>query len=165
MEKNMNMQYMWISHIGPALYKQQKTNPWFKFSEKSWIYNELKAKFKLLKIQGKGEILLGMTTPESVINTLWYNICFYYETRGCIENGNMKWGSDGREYVEKVVERQTKTRQGDNIRNIRQQILRMYAVTGSNRCPVAVYKFYTYMPLAGTLLKDLPFYLAINTTW
>lgn len=45
-----------------------------------------------------------------------------------------------REYLE-FLERQTKTRTGININNIRQENPRMYA-TGDNRCPVATYKKY-----------------------
>ena len=67
--------------------------------------NALKAKSKQLKKQGKGENpneasaltdqdidilysknLLGMSTSESVINTLWYNNCYYFGMRGCTEN-------------------------------------------------------------------------------
>ena len=150
--------------------------------------NALKAKSKQLKKQGKGEKpneasaltdqdidilyskkLLGMSTPESVINTLWYNNCYYFGMRGCTENKNMKWGdlvlqidSEGREFVEKIIERQTKTRQGDDIRNTRQQKGRMYAVPGSNRCPVAPYKFYKDMRPNGMSQHESPFYLAIN---
>lgn len=150
--------------------------------------NALKAKYKLLKKQGKGEKpheasplsdedvdilyskkLLGISSPESLINTLWYNNCFYFGMRGCTENRNMKWGDvslnvdcDGKEFIEKNIERQTKTRQGDDVRNIRQQKGRMYAVEGSNRCPVETYKFYRDMRPSGMNTDDSPFYLAIN---
>ena len=89
--------------------------------------------------------------------------------RGCTENKNMKWGdlvlqidSEGREFVENIVERQTKTRQGDDIRNTRQQKGRMYAVPGSNHCPVALYKFYRDMRPNDMSQHESPFYLAIN---
>ena len=96
----------------------------------------IKAKGKQLKRIGKGnkpnasspltddEIdvlytkgLLGCSTPESVINTVWLNNCVYFGMRGCTENRNLQWGDvrllsdqSGFQFLE--LERQTKTRQG-----------------------------------------------------
>ena len=65
------------------------------------------------------------------------------------------------EYLE-LNERQTKTRQGDDIRNTRHVNPRMYAVPGSGRCPVSMYKLYSEKRPSQMNKSDSPFYLAIN---
>lgn len=112
----------------------------------------LKAKQKSLKKQGRGnhpnktdaitdeEInilyekkILGNETPESLLNTLWFNNSIHFGLRGVSEHYNLRWGdiklknsSDGTEYLE-YNERQTKTRTGENIVDIRQIKPKMFA--------------------------------------
>lgn len=81
---------------------------------------------------------------------------------------NCKWGdvklktaSDGIEYLE-VNERQTKTRTGQNLADIRKVPPRMYA-TGDDRCPVAVYKAYGQRRPSNFSNDSDPFYIAPNT--
>ena len=147
----------------------------------------IKAKTKQLKRIGKGNKpnasspltdeemdvlytkgLLGCATPESVINNLWLNNCVYFGMRGCTENRNLQWGDvkllsdqSGLEFLE-LNERQTKTRQGDDIRNVRPVKPRMYAVQGSNRCPVTLYNFYREKRPQQMCDPNSPFYLGIN---
>ena len=71
----------------------------------------LKSKQKMLNKQGKGikpnasvaltneEIqiiyekkLLGIESPEALLNTLWLNNCLHFGLRGCKEHRDMCWG-------------------------------------------------------------------------
>lgn len=60
-------------------------------------------------------------------------------------------------------ERQTKTRTGADITNVRPERPRMYA-TGTERCPVETYKVYDSKRPEGFSRPNDPFYLAVNTT-
>lgn len=66
------------------------------------------------------------------------------------------------EYLE-YNERQTKTRTGVDIRNVRPEKPRMYA-TGTERCPIEVYKAYDSLRPANFSRPADPFYLGVNTT-
>ena len=72
---------------------------------------------------------MGAATPDSIINTLWFYTTVHFGTRSAEEHRNMCWvvcvcggGGGGRgqgqEYLE-FVERQTKTRTGENPRDVR----------------------------------------------
>ena len=69
--------------------------------------------------------------------------------------------SDGTEYLE-YNERQTKTRTGENIVDIRQIKPKMFA-TGDTRNTVESYKLYASKRPYGFSLDDDPFYLSIRT--
>ena len=111
----------------------------------------LKAKQKELKKQGQGnkpnattalseeevDILfekkvLGTSSPQSLLNTVWLNNILHFGLRGYTEQRNVRWGdvvlesdSQGKEYLVHS-ERQTKSREGNNSRNVRPVKLRMY---------------------------------------
>lgn len=147
----------------------------------------LVAKQKELKKEGKGnkpnaarnltdeevdilfsKNLLGCSTPEALINTLWLNNTQYFGLRGCKEHRDMKWGdiklqisADGTEYLE-YNERQTKTRTGAEPKDTRKVKPKMFAVAGSDRNPVQFYHIYASKRPAGFLSDDSPFYLSIN---
>ena len=96
----------------------------------------LQSKQKQLKKQGKGNKpkasvaltseelkilyekgLLGMCSPEALLNTLWLNNTLHFGLRGCQEHRDMCWGdvklqktASGVEYLE-FNERQTKLEQ------------------------------------------------------
>ena len=81
----------------------------------------------------------------------------------------MTWGDvrlcqngRGEEYLE-FNERQTKTRTGDNLRDVRKVNPKMFAVQGSDKCPVAVNKFYASKRPNDMNGDEAPFYLATNT--
>ena len=150
----------------------------------------LKSKQKQLKRIGKGnkqqeaspltkeeiEILyskgvMGIHSPEALINTLWFNNCLHFGLRGGKEQRDMKWGditletdSSGKEYLEYSTERQTKTRSGDNPLNSRPVKPRMYEnnAVPKERNPVAPYKLYAFKGPQETLKEGSPFYLSIN---
>ena len=92
--------------------------------------------------------LLGTSTPEAQLNTIWFNNTIHFGLRGCKEHRNMCWGdvqlrqtTNGEEFLE-YSERQTKTRTGENPRDVRQIKPKMFSVRGSEKDPVAAYQLY-----------------------
>lgn len=88
--------------------------------------------------------------------------------RGCQEHRVMRWGdvqkkraADGRVFLE-YNERQTKTRTGEDVTDIRQVAPKMFAVEGSERDPVKAYDIYSSKRPDDMKVEDSPFYLAIN---
>ncbi|KXJ06675.1 Uncharacterized protein KIAA1958 [Exaiptasia diaphana] len=149
----------------------------------------LKAKSKELKKTGKGnkpnaaeaitddEIsvlyekeLLGISNAEALINTIWYMNTIHFGLRACDEHRQMKWGdvqlktdTDGTEYLE-YSERQTKTRTGEDPRNIRPVKPKAFATQTHkpDKNPVFVYKLYAEKRPLSMQDPDAPFYLGIN---
>ena len=158
--------------------------------EFSGMREALKSKQKNLKSQGKGnrsraaeplteaEINqlyqqgeLGLATPQSLMNTLWFNNCVYFGLRGGqAEHRAMCWGdvclksdSNGNEFLE-LVERATKTRTGENIRDVRKKQPRAWANTDDpSRCPVEAYKLYAAKRPPQYCNENDPFYIATVT--
>ena len=82
----------------------------------------------------------------------------------------MCWGdvqlyqtTNGEEFLE-YIERQTKTRTGENLRDVRQIKPKnnVLGSEGSERDPVVVYKFYAEKRPLGMNDNNAPFYLAVN---
>ena len=80
----------------------------------------------------------------------------------------MCWGdlklcqtSTGQEYLE-CNERETKTRSGNDLRNVRAIATKMFVVPNNEKCPVNTYKFYAERPPAEMKTDYAPFYLAVN---
>ena len=69
--------------------------------------------------------------------------------------------TNGEEFLE-YTERQTKTRTGENPRDVRQIKPKMFSVQGSKRDPVTVYKFYAEKRLSEMNNNNAPFYLVVN---
>ena len=153
----------------------------------SSMRESLKSKQKQLKKMGKGnrpmraeplkhtELAklyesqqLGLSTPSSLLNTLWFNNCTHFGLRGgkqehrglCWGDVTLKHDSDGREYLE-LRERQTKTRTGEDIRNVREVAPRAWE-NGENpeRCPVAAYKLFRSKRPKKYCGAEDPFYIA-----
>ena len=85
--------------------------------------------------------LLGLSSPESLLNTLWLNNTQHFGLRGCQEHRNMRWGdvqlqtsADGTDFLE-YTERQTKTRTSAEPKDTRTVKLKMFSVPGSDRDP------------------------------
>ena len=123
----------------------------------------LQFKQKLLEKQGKGnkpkasvaltsEVLkilyekglLGVCSPEELLNTLLLNNTHHFRLRGCKEHRDMCWGdvklhktANGAEYLD-FNERQTKTRTGSDYSNVRAVPPKMIATDETERDPVAV---------------------------
>ena len=150
----------------------------------------LKSKQKQLKWLGKGnkpkdaasfdqeEIdllfrngVMGIHSPQALINTLWFNNCLHFGKRGGKEQRNLSWEDvvlktdcHGKEYLEYLTERQTKTKPGDNPLNRRQIKPRTYENLSEpdERNPISAYKFYMTKRPKETLVDGSPFYLTIN---
>ncbi len=147
----------------------------------------LTSKQKLLKKQGKGnkpkasvaitedeiKILydkgyLGVSSPEAILNTVWLNNTLRFGLRGISEHHKMRWGDvelgkldNGTEYLE-FNERQTKTRTGENPRDVRPFPPKMFSSDGSEKDPVAVYKVFASKRPEKMNQPDAPFYIAVN---
>lgn len=149
----------------------------------------LKSKQRELKRQGLGNLAnkseaitdeeieklwecnqMGAATPDSIINTLWFYTTLHFGTRSAEEHRNMCWGDiklsedgQGQEYLD-FVERQTKTRTGENPRDVRKVKPKMWSNSENvSRCPVAVYKQYCLLRPSDFCNPDDPFYLATHT--
>ena len=59
-------------------------------------------------------------------------------------------------------ERETKTRSGNDSRNARAIVPKMFAVPNNEKCPVKAYKVYAEKRPAEMKTEDAPFYLAVN---
>ena len=147
----------------------------------------LAAKRKKLKADGKGNLprkssaiteddekklvdcgQLGTSTPDAIINTVWYNMTKLFGLRGSNEHHQMTWGDvvvkeDQRgEYLE-YNERITKTRKGEPG-NTRKFPPKAYATPGHPEiCPVRVFKEYDSRRPQKMKLPTSPFYLGIQT--
>ena len=116
--------------------------------------------------------MLGLSSPQALVDTVWLNDMVHFGLRGCKEQTELQWGdfvlksdSKGRQYLEYSVERQTKTRTGENPKNQRQVRLRMYqnqTAESAERAPVQIYKSHKDKRPQNMLKPDSPFYLAVN---
>ena len=89
---------------------------------------------------------LGDGCPESLQMTMWWILSTRFGKRAVKEQHQMRWGdlklgknSEGHEFLQ-LVERQTKTRTGENIHDVNDPI-RVYA-DGTEYCPIQLYKEY-----------------------
>ena len=113
---------------------------------------------------------MGAATPESIINTLWFYSTIHFGTRTAEEHRNMcsadinlKVDGEGEEYLE-FVERQTKTRTGDNPKDVRKVTPKMWSNPENiSRCPVEVYKQYSLLRPSDFCKPEDPLYLATHT--
>lgn len=114
--------------------------------------------------------VLGTGSPQLLLNTVWLNNIIHFSLRGCTEQRNLHWGdvvletdSQGKEYLVHS-ERQIKSRQGDNPRNVRPVKPRIYKnkEIPAERNPVDVYKLYGDKRPQSMLEPDAPFYLTVN---
>ena len=147
----------------------------------------LQSKQKQLKKQGRGnkpnasvaltedEIkvlfdkgLLGVSSLEAILKTLWLNNSLHFGLRGVKEHHDMRWGDvklcktdQGVEYLE-FNERQTKTRTGADHRDVRPFAPKMFSTDGSEKDPVAVYKLFVQKKPEKMKDPDAPFYIAVN---
>ena len=113
--------------------------------------------------------LLGSSTAEALLNTMWFNNTIHVGLRGCKEHREMCWGdvklcqtSTRQEYLE-FNERETKTRSGNDPRNVRAIAPKMFAVPSNEKCPVKAYKVYAEERPAEMKTDDAPFYFSV--TW
>ena len=143
----------------------------------------LKAKQKHLKKMGKGNRpnrasmltdnqvdilyekgLLGVGTAEALLNTVWLNNSVRFGLRGGKVHHELLWGDvqlktdcDGCKYLE-LQERQTKTRSGEDVDDIRPVTPKMFS-NGTERDPVAAYEKYASSVLSHFLRQKTRFTL------
>ena len=84
--------------------------------------------------------LLGSSTAEALLNTVWFNNTIHFGLRRCKEHREMCWGdvklcqtSTGQEYLE-FNERETRTRSGNDTRNVRAIAPKTFAVPNNENC-------------------------------
>ncbi|XP_067030910.1 uncharacterized protein KIAA1958-like [Acropora muricata] len=157
-----------VARIGRYLKKVSYGFSVFNSIEFAGTREVLRTKQKALKSSGKGnkpnasrsltdsevdELYrkgqLGSETPEAMLNTLWFNNCTHFGMRGAKEHRDLCWGDiqlkedisagEAIQFLE-YTERQTKTRTGENRRNILPVKPRMYENKNKERCPVQLYK-------------------------
>ena len=92
------------------------------------------------------------------------NNCTFSGMRPGKEQRDLRWGdlqlktdSEGNRFIEFNIERQTKTRTGENPRNIKEKKPKMYDdKSNANRCPVSTYLTYNeHRPTPGDLVTSL----------
>ena len=110
---------------------------------------------------------LGTHSPQAVMNTLWH-----FGSRGVDEQKKLEWGDlsmkkdeQGTEDLE-FNETDTKTRTGDDVRNIRQVKPRMWPNKPDPlRCPVVTYKHYARKRPVRYSEPHHPFYTASSSSF
>ena len=108
--------------------------------------------------------LLGLSSPQALLNTVWPKNMIHFGLRGCRGDIVLKSDSDGKECLE-YFERQTKTRTGEDPRNhwpIKPRIYANNDAISIDRDPVHVYKMYKEKRPPSTLEPDSSFYLSVN---
>ena len=98
------------------------------------------------------------------------NNCTFFGMRPGKEQRDLCWGdlqlktdSEGNCFIEFNIERQTKTRTGENPRNIREKKPKMYEdKSNADRCPVNTYLAYKEHRPTSMMTDESPFYLAVN---
>ena len=111
---------------------------------------------------------LGKHNPASVLNTLWLNNAVHFGLRSVTEHHAITWGDvslhtdaeTGAQWLE-YNERQTKTRTGENPRDVRKVKPKMWATPENpNKCPVEIYKLHQAKRPDAYNSPDDPFYVS-----
>ena len=114
--------------------------------------------------------ILGISSAEALINTVWLMNSIHFGLRGCDEHRQMCWSdvkllrdADGTEYLE-YCERQNKTRSGEEPRNIRPVKPKAFARPDGPRekDPDFAYKFYSEKRPSSMQTVEALYYLGIN---
>ena len=115
--------------------------------------------------------VLGNNTPRALLNTVWMNNCIYFGMRPGQEQRDLCWGdlelktnANVLPYVKFSTEHQTKTRTGENPKNVRESEPKMFENHDKpESCPVTPYLAYKQQRPPEMMDYNSPFYLAINT--
>ena len=106
--------------------------------------------------------LLGVSSPESLLNILWLNNTQHFGLRGCHEHRNMRWGDVQLQTSAKgtgflgYTERQTKTRTGAEPKDTRTVKLKMFSDSGSDRDPLIAFHLYAAKRLVKNEFRGQP---------
>ena len=111
--------------------------------------------------------MLGVSSAESLLNTVWLNNTIHFGIRGCQEHRDLCWGdvklckdAQGNAYLV-YNERQTKTRSGVDASKVQKVSPKKFS-TGGERDPVVACKIYFEKRPENMMADDAPFYLGIN---
>ena len=116
---------------------------------------------------------LGCGTPLSTMNTVWLNNGMHFGWRGYDEHYKLLFGDialkredagEKREYLEWLMERGSKTRDGSNGSIPERPFNPKMFATGGERCPVTMYKKFVEHRPSDCCKDNDPFYLAIIYT-
>ena len=115
--------------------------------------------------------VLGNNTSRALLNTVWMNNCIYFGISPEQEQQDLCWAdleiktnADGLRYVKFPTERQTKTRTGENPKNVRESKPKMFENRDNpERSPVTTYLASKQQRLSEMMDDNSPFCLAINT--
>lgn len=151
--------------------------------------NCIKAKLTNLKAQGMGNKpnesdeltdedidklfeagILGHDSPQQIVNLLHITFSLLFGMRGGKEQRDLTWGDielltdeDGDAYLQHIRERQTKTRGGNDPKNIRKFKPKAWGIPDDmKRCPVEAYKVYKQQRPKDMLHPEAPFFLSVN---
>ena len=112
---------------------------------------------------------IGCHTPQSLSRTVWFNNTMFFGWRARDEHHRVKYGDikiecedgpEGREYVEWIIERGSKTRTGEHqFVPDRTFTPKMFA-TDEPRCPVTIFKEFLARRPPEIASADSPLYLA-----
>ena len=113
--------------------------------------------------------LLGDSTPEALLNSVWLMLSMHMSLRGRDQHYKLTYGdlevketTDGKRYVQ-FNERDTKTRTGDTGQGTRAFRPKMWSTPHNpEQCPVQLFELYLSKRPTDYCDDDSPFYLAIN---
>ena len=113
--------------------------------------------------------VLGSTTPRALLNTVWLNNSIFFGWRANEEHYKVRYGdvvfreAKGEQcaYYEWLVERGTKTRDGNNCPAQERLFDPKIWATGNERCPVKCLDEFLRRRPASMKLADSPFYIAV----
>ena len=112
---------------------------------------------------------LGCHTPQSLLRTVWFNNTMFFGWRASDEHHRVKYGDikikcedgpEGREYVEWIIERGSKTRTGKHEFVLDRRFNPKMFATDGPRCPAKIFKEYLARRPPEMASADSPLYLA-----
>ena len=136
----------------------------------SWLLNTAKGRLTTdgdeAKLFESGEF--GFSNPESLQRTMWWFMSLHFGLINRDKSRKLCWGDvelqldeDGRELLVWLSERGTKNRKGQEIGHGRAVQPKVYA-TGTNRCPIMMYKMFKSHRPGEMNSQDSPFFLALR---
>ena len=171
-------------HLSQDLHKSYSI---IRDSEFTSSREKLTAARKMLKNEGKGNRplaaqpiedsdiekmwesgTLGDSSPETLLNTIWFLLTIHMGLRGRDEHYKAKFGDfsvhhadDGFKYIE-FKEHDTNTRSGEH-HDCRAFMSKMWSTPHNmNRCPVRLFEAFASKRPPDMCYPEAPFYLAIN---
>lgn len=113
---------------------------------------------------------LGLSNGKSLQNTLFYYLTVGFGFRGCHESRQLQWGDvtvkrndEGREFLQ-FTERKSKTRTGESGIKPRSFQPKLFE-TGTDRCPIKMYREFAKHRPQTMNEPDSPFYLSVKTKY